>query len=92
MKYRIVRHCWQGAYITDDMNYYTVEERGITIISAIKRLFQVNKTWYDWTPLKDSGRPIRFQTYMDAYHCVLRVMSGDGVGDWKEEIVTSNTF
>lgn len=87
MKHRIVKHCWQGAYITDDMNYYTIENKRVTIISLIKKILFVNKDWYEWTALKDKKEPIRFNSYMDAYHCFLRVISGDNIGDWKEEIV-----
>jgi len=88
MKYRIIKHCWQGAYITDDMNYFTIEVKKITIISAIKKLLFINKNWHGWYPIKDSNKPIRFQSYMDAYHCILRIVSGDSVGTWKETIVS----
>ena len=88
MKYRIVKHSWHGAYIADNMYYYTIEERRFTIISALKRLFFVDNVWYEWLPIKDKKEPIHFNHYMDAYHCLLRLMSGDLVGDWKEEVVS----
>lgn len=88
MKHRIVKHQWSGAYITDNMNYYTIEMKSVNIMSILKRLFFVNSTWHDWIPLKDKREPIHFNTYMDAYHCFLRVISGEPVGNWKEEIVS----
>ena len=88
MRHRIIKHCWQGAYITDNMNYYTIERKQITIISALKKLLFINKYWYDWVPLKDKKEPIHFNTYMDAYHCFIRVISGEPIGDWKEIIVS----
>ena len=87
MKHRIVKHCWQGAYITDDMNYYTIEKQCVTIISVFKRLLMLNNNWYEWLPLKDKKEPIHFNSYMDAYHCFMRVISGDNIGNWKEEVV-----
>jgi hypothetical protein len=83
MKYRIIKHCWQGAYITDDMNYFTIEQQRVTIISCLKKIFLVSNTWHDWHTLKDNNNPIQFNAYMDAYHCVLRLMSGDGIGKKK---------
>lgn len=88
INHRIVKHCWQGAYITDNMNYYTIEERKVTIISCLKKVFFVNKEWHEWLPIKDKKEPIHFNAYMDAYHCFLRLISGEPVGDWKEEIVS----
>ena len=88
IKHRIVKHCWQGAYITDDMSYYTVEVRRVTIISLLKRLCFISNEWYDWFPIKDKREPIHFGSYIDAYHCFLRVISGEDVGDWKEEVVS----
>ena len=88
MKHRIVKHQWSGAYITDNMNYFTIERRSVNIMSILKRLFFVSNNWHDWVPLKDKREPIHFNTYMDAYHCFLRVISGEPVGNWKEEIVS----
>jgi|GEM_PF-3688428 len=87
MKYRIVKHSWNGAYITDNMNYYTIEERKFSIISALRRVFLVDNSWDEWVPIKDKKEPIHFNAYMDAYHCFLRLISGEPVGDWKEEII-----
>jgi hypothetical protein len=88
MKHRIVKHQWSGAYISDNMNYYTIEKQMVNAISIFKRLLLINNTWYDWVPLKDKKEPIHFNTYMDAYHCFIRVISGEPIGDWKEEIVS----
>jgi hypothetical protein len=70
------------------MNYFTIERRSVNIMSILKRLFFVSNNWHDWVPLKDKREPIHFNTYMDAYHCFLRVISGEPVGNWKEEIVS----
>jgi len=87
MNYRIIKHCWQGAYITDDMNYFTIEQKKVNIISIIKKLIRINNYWYEWYSVKDKKEPIRFNSYQDAYHCLLRLMSGDSVGNWQETIV-----
>jgi hypothetical protein len=87
MRYRIVKHYWDGTYITDNMKYYTIQKRKVNIISVLKRLLFINDKWYEWVPIKDKKEPIHFNTHMDAYHCLLRVMSGEPVGDWKEEII-----
>jgi hypothetical protein len=87
MNYRIIKHQWQGAYISDYMYYYTIEHRQINFISVLKRLIFINKEWHEWNPVKDKREAIHFQHLQDARLCLMRLISGDSIGDWKETIV-----